>query len=185
MLLRGQFLPEQLPGDVHGEVGDLVPDHGLRLVPLDLDLFARPGDHLLGFLPRGLADLSRDPLPFRHRVLNALAAFRIQFFQVRLVFLADLLNLSLLLLDALEFRSDPLPALAHRGKDDRVERAANQEEEDDEADRVSDELIEMYELLHSSALTDTTLEEEHRDERVDRERFGESEADDHGHLQLR
>src|SRR5258705_11556236 len=31
---------------------------------------------------------------------------------------------------------------------------------------------------------DTTLKEEHRDERVDRERLGEAEADDHRHLEL-
>src|SRR5262249_47353820 len=31
---------------------------------------------------------------------------------------------------------------------------------------------------------DATLKEEHRDERVDRERLGEAEADDHGHLEL-
>src|SRR5882672_3694536 len=33
-------------------------------------------------------------------------------------------------------------------------------------------------------LSDTTLEEEHRDERVDREGLGEAEADDHGYLEL-
>src|SRR5437867_1628654 len=34
-------------------------------------------------------------------------------------------------------------------------------------------------------LLDSSLEEEHRDERVNRERLGETEADDHGDLELR
>ncbi len=70
---------------------------------------------------------------------------------MRFVLLANLLDLGLLLLDALELRADPLPALAHRGEDDRVERAADQEKENDEADRVGDELIDVYELIHEAS----------------------------------
>src|SRR5437667_10548347 len=44
--------------------------------------------------------------------------------------------------------------------------------------------INPFEGRGARRLTDTTLKEEHRDERVDRERLGETEADDHGHLQL-
>src|SRR5690349_13976294 len=153
MLLDRQLLADQLARDLGRQIRDLISERGLRLVALDADLRARPGDHLLGFLARSFPDLARDPLAFRHRVLDALAAFLVQLLQMGLVVLADLLDFGLLHLDALELRFDLLPALAHRGKDDRVERAAHQEEKDDETDRVRDELIDVYELVHESSLS--------------------------------
>jgi hypothetical protein len=69
---------------------------------------------------------------------------------------------------------------------------------------MRDQLIDVDQFLHSAfldserprgvmgtraaaagRLPDPALKEEHRDERVDRERFGKAEADDHGDLELR
>src|SRR5688572_10093677 len=86
------------------------------------------------------------------------------------------------LLDLTELALDALAPLPHGRIDDGRERAAHEEEKDDEAERVREQLVQMNELIH---LLNLSLEEEHRDERVDRERLDEAEADDHGDLDPR
>ena len=50
--------------------------------------------------------------------------------------------------EAQQLGADPVLALLHGRIDDRQKRAAHEEEENDEADRVREELIPMYELIH-------------------------------------
>src|SRR5437762_3962664 len=193
---------DHLLRDLHGKLHHLVPQRHAGLVVLDRDFLAGTRDYLLGFLPRDFPDLGGHVLALRDRALDPLAAFRLDLLEVALILPAEIGDRRLLLLDPLVLGPDAIAALLHRRVDDRDEGPADEEEEHDEAQDMRDELIDVYQLIHGFSqdrggrgaqraagraldrLADLSREDEHRDERVDRECLGEPEADDHGDLKL-
>src|SRR5438876_1138223 len=85
------------------------------------------------YAARDFTDLGGHVLALRDRALDPLAAFRLDLLQVALILPAEIGDGRLLLLDAIVFGPDAITALLHRRVDDRDERPADEEEENNEA----------------------------------------------------